>query len=328
MIPEMTLAEAQAQFEAAKKSLTTEGSNLDPKKSVAALETVIVAAEKHARRWGLLRLLAAQALGVYLDSVPRRGKGRPRKNVEPNILRSLTELGLKDRNVAAAALKVGRMPSTIFDAYIDSEDIPSFAGLLRFAENESPLAATYKSVGKPMSLGAFAPAQSSGRLNWWDGGENSTSEWYTPAEVFEAMDVEFDVDVCSPGKSKTPWIPAKRFITKRENGLASDWHGFAWMNCPFGEKAGVWDWIERFIQHGNGVALVTDFTSTEWFHRLTGGSDAILFVKPKIQFLPRMDGRGNALAASCAPSAQREFEHCGMPKPMGEVYAFNAMSSR
>jgi hypothetical protein len=48
----------------------------------------------------------------------------------------------------------------------------------------------------------------------------------------------------------------------------------------------------------NGVALVVDFTSTEWWQHLTEHSDFILFVRPKIQFLPKSDGRMNCLGST------------------------------
>jgi hypothetical protein len=128
--------------------------------------------------------------------------------------------------------------------------------------------------------------------------ERTTTEWFTPPEIFEAMEVEFDLDVASPGARKVPWIPARRHLTIRDDGLKQPWQGFVWMNCPFGLRNGMEQWIERFIEHGNGVALVVDFTSTEWWQHLTEHSDFILFVRPKIQFLPRSDGRMNCLGST------------------------------
>lgn len=61
-----------------------------------------------------------------------------------------------------------------------------------------------------------------------------TDEWYTPPYVFDALGCEFAVDVSSPGREITPWIPAKEFIT--ENSLSKSWDGFAWMNPPFGGR--------------------------------------------------------------------------------------------
>jgi hypothetical protein len=115
----------------------------------------------------------------------------------------------------------------------------------------------------------------------------ATDEWYTPSHVFEALGCVFDMDVASPGQSVTPWIPAKIFIT--ELSLMQPWQGFVWMNAPFGPRNGIVPWLERFFDHGNGIALVPDRTSAPWWQRYAPRAALILFAAPKIQFL---DGNG------------------------------------
>jgi hypothetical protein len=58
---------------------------------------------------------------------------------------------------------------------------------------------------------------------------STDAEWYTPGKVFDAMGVEFDLDPASPGAEIVPWIPAKRHLTKAENGLVTPWEGFVWL---------------------------------------------------------------------------------------------------
>lgn len=111
----------------------------------------------------------------------------------------------------------------------------------------------------------------------------ATSEWYTPAYVFEAMGAEFDQDVASPGHYVTPWIPARRFIT--EDSLELPWRDFIWMNPPFGGRNGLVPWLEKFIAHENGVALVPDRTSAPWWQVAAPKMAALLFVAPKIKFI-------------------------------------------
>jgi hypothetical protein len=133
----------------------------------------------------------------------------------------------------------------------------------------------------------------------------STYEWLTPKELFDAMGVTFDLDPCSPGRDVTPWIPARHFYTIADDGLTQPWCGLVWMNCPYGLRNGILRWIAKFVAHGDGVALVTDFTATEWYHELIGNADCIMFVKPKIQFLPRQAGRGNALGSTLVAIGKR-----------------------
>jgi hypothetical protein len=68
------------------------------------------------------------------------------------------------------------------------------------------------------------------------------TEWYSPAKIFDALGVEFDMDVASPGADIVPWIPAKRHLTKVEDGLTTPWKGFVWMNSPYGLRNGMQAW--------------------------------------------------------------------------------------
>jgi len=111
----------------------------------------------------------------------------------------------------------------------------------------------------------------------------ATDEWYTPPHVFNALGCSFDMDVASPGKSVTPWIPAEKFFIER--GLEREWWGFAWMNAPFGGRNGLVPWLKKFFTHGNGIALTPDRTSAPWWQQFARRADLILFVAPKIKFI-------------------------------------------
>lgn len=120
--------------------------------------------------------------------------------------------------------------------------------------------------------------------SWEEAGKSD--EWYTPAYVFDALGVTFDLDVAAPidGPRHVPcraWISAESIQRK--------WNGFVWMNPPYGPRNGLVPWLDRFIEHGNGIALVPDRTSAPWFQSSAAHMDAILFVSPKIKF-ERPDG--------------------------------------
>ena len=80
----------------------------------------------------------------------------------------------------------------------------------------------------------------------------SSNDFYTPAWIFEAMGIEFDLDVASPPQG-VPWIPTKKFYTQLDDGLASPWSGNVWMNPPFKK---VTPWVEKFVDHNQGIALL------------------------------------------------------------------------
>jgi hypothetical protein len=81
-----------------------------------------------------------------------------------------------------------------------------------------------------------------------------TSDWYTPPEYFDALELEFDLDPCSPGPGH--WVPAKKIYTIEDDGLRQPWHGLVFMNPPFGGRNGHVPWLVKFLDHANGIAIV------------------------------------------------------------------------
>ncbi len=114
----------------------------------------------------------------------------------------------------------------------------------------------------------------------------ASDEWFTPAYVFDALGVRFDLDVASPD-GLTTHVPADESITA--DSLAVDWAGFVWMNPPFGGRNGIAPWLDKFFAHdGGGIALTPDRTSAPWFRSAWTRADMVMFT-PKIRFL-RPDG--------------------------------------
>jgi hypothetical protein len=122
----------------------------------------------------------------------------------------------------------------------------------------------------------------------------ATDEWYTSERVFQPLGCQFDVDVASPGRVVTPWIPANEFIT--ENSLQTPWRGFIWMNAPFGARMGLVPWLATFFAHKNGIALVPDRTCCPWWQRYVPRAKLVLFVAPKIRFVNRYGQEGKSPA--------------------------------
>jgi hypothetical protein len=86
--------------------------------------------------------------------------------------------------------------------------------------------AEHSRIGQPHPTGkpTFAPANMPRRRSPFDtDDEISTVEWFTPPEIFTAMETDFDLDVCSPGAEIVPWIPARNHLTKTDNGLVNAW---------------------------------------------------------------------------------------------------------
>ena len=91
----------------------------------------------------------------------------------------------------------------------------------------------------------------------------TSDDYYTPPHIFETLGLAFDLDVCAPPQG-IPWIPAKRYLTQEDDALVADWNGRVWMNPPFSNPT---PFVEKFIRHGNGVALVPT-SNGRWMGRL------------------------------------------------------------
>ena len=128
------------------------------------------------------------------------------------------------------------------------------------------------------------------RSSWAEVAVGETVEWYTPPEIFEALGVSFDLDPCSPIAGPVPWVPARRFLSARENGLAVPWSGRVWLNPPYGPLTPRF--LHRLAEHGDGIALVFSRTETRWFQATAPRADAICFLRDRVSFI-RQDGTRN-----------------------------------
>lgn len=124
-----------------------------------------------------------------------------------------------------------------------------------------------------------------GEMSYWEA-PGATNEWYTPPYIFKALGERFDLDVAHPA-TRDPITPCDCFLSG--GSLHRPWFGFVWMNPPFGGRNGLVPWLDKFMAHGDGIALVPDRTSAPWWQAAATQADAILFVAGKIRFL-RPDG--------------------------------------
>lgn len=112
--------------------------------------------------------------------------------------------------------------------------------------------------------------------------QGATNEWYTPAWVFDALGMRFDLDPCSPAGG-LHWVPADNHYALPQDGLALPWFGRVWCNPPYGPHTG--EWLKACAGHGCAIALVFARTDTRWFHDYATTADAILFMDRRIKFV-------------------------------------------
>ena len=95
----------------------------------------------------------------------------------------------------------------------------------------------------------------------------ATTEWQTPPEILLALG-PFDDDPAQPGAT---------------DGLTREWHGFVWLNPPYGPEVGVW--LAKLAVHRHGIALVLASTETLWFAtNVWARASALLFMHGRPHF--------------------------------------------
>ena len=108
----------------------------------------------------------------------------------------------------------------------------------------------------------------------------TTDDHYTPAFIFEALKLDFDIDVAAP-VGGVAWIPAKKYYTLLDDGLTCEWSGLIWCNPPYSK---ITPWAIKMLQHNNGVALLP-VGKSQWFDVLWKEADGILGLPSNLRFI-------------------------------------------
>lgn len=121
-------------------------------------------------------------------------------------------------------------------------------------------------------------------------------EWITPPEIIQKFPV-FDLDPCAPEIRFQE--TAKKYYTKREDGLKHTWNGSVWLNPPYGLQTAKW--LQKMADHNNGICLIFARTETKmFFDHVWEKATAILFIKNRLYFYHSngQKAKGNAGAPS------------------------------
>jgi hypothetical protein len=99
----------------------------------------------------------------------------------------------------------------------------------------------------------------------------TSDDCYTPRWVFDAMGLTFDLDVAAPVGG--PWhVPASRWFTAVDDGLAQPWDGVVWCNPPYSTAR---QWVERWAAHGRGAFMTQVASRQAWRSVLYSAAEAV-----------------------------------------------------
>jgi hypothetical protein len=109
----------------------------------------------------------------------------------------------------------------------------------------------------------------------------ANDDLYTPKWIFDSIGLKFDLDVCASNNPNI-CVPADKRYTIDDDGLLSPWFGRVWMNPPFSKPR---PWAEKFLAHGNGIALLPLSGNSGWWRDLWNSEAAVVMVKPNTGFI-------------------------------------------
>lgn len=138
----------------------------------------------------------------------------------------------------------------------------------------------------------------------------ATCEWYTPAWLFEALGLTYDLDPCHP-VNELAWVPAAKTYNINDDGLARFWQGRVWLNPPYGKHTPAW--LAKMAAHfgageATGVALVFSRTDTKWFQAIVTSATAICFMRRRVSFVDAGGKAGGSPGAGSMLVAWGEAE--------------------
>jgi len=109
----------------------------------------------------------------------------------------------------------------------------------------------------------------------------ANDELYTPKFIFDALGIDFDLDVCAPENGPLH-TPARKWFSLKDDGLNSEWYGRVWMNPPFSKPS---IWVDRWIDHHNGIALLPLSGNSRWWSKLWNSECGVVQVPPNTGFI-------------------------------------------
>jgi len=114
-----------------------------------------------------------------------------------------------------------------------------------------------------------SPARHTLQGKWGPLFSSQRDDWSTPGWLFRRLDVEYGFGLDA---AASPWnAKCARYLTQEDDAFRQDWAARAdghpaWLNFPYGPRAG--EWVELARYWGSRIVVVLAFarTDVEWWH--------------------------------------------------------------
>lgn len=117
-----------------------------------------------------------------------------------------------------------------------------------------------------------------------------SDERFTPRWVFDGLGITFDLDPASPIEGGD-CVPARRKLTRSDDGLAQEWNGAVWLNPPFSAAT---PWADKFREHSDGIFL-GPVANSRWWNDLAASADRLWFCRDFAFTHPTHAGRRSSM---------------------------------
>jgi hypothetical protein len=139
----------------------------------------------------------------------------------------------------------------------------------------------------------------------------------TPDYITSALG-GFDLDPCAGEFTKIGIV--NWWNGRGEDGLKNDWFGSVYCNPPFSQKK---IWIEKMVQHHNGILILPERGSAPWFGPLAKAAGKYFVMGKKINF--EGGSSSNNVGSVLFPfgrEAVMRLEQSGLPGHFVKVHWF------
>ncbi len=224
----------------------------------------------------------AEAFRAYAVKARNRDMEFYATEIRMRAERRAGEILIEDKSAGRLALKQHGRPkkvsslTTLIDLNITRDEAAKWQRMAKLSQRDFDLRlAKMRANGRPGSLDAMFSSDS--------------DEWMTPKELLDSVVsvlCEIALDPCAERSDSGANVPARAHLTKKDDGLQSDWADTVYINPPYSRSLEfvqklIAEWRENRVSQA--IALLASRTDRDFFQLLHEVAP-VCFVRGRILF--------------------------------------------